>query len=172
MSLSITEARTFDFAPCVPAVLSQPSVERRRDIYEQNRHRVYSLAFWMTDNELAAEALTIQVFQRAFAATQEPTADEIDRALVSELRFLVPIGTMSLNCQSCERVVSVRRNTRRVDLEQAVVQLPHTEKLMFLMHDVERYEHARIAELLDVTEDQSRFGVHQARLRVRELLVK
>ena len=170
--MSLAESRMFDFAQGLPPVLSQPTVEKRRDIYERNRHRVYSLAFWMTDNELAAEALTRQTFWRAFTATQQATADEIDRALVSELRSVVPFGTLSLNCAPCERVLSVRRNTRRVDLERAVVRLPNTEKLMFLMHDVEGYEHAHIAQLLEVREDQSRTGVHQARLRLRELLAK
>jgi RNA polymerase sigma-70 factor, ECF subfamily len=170
MSLSIAEAKMFDFAQTLPAVLSEPRVEGRREIYEQNRHRVYSLAFWMTDNELAAEALTVQTFSRAFAAGQELTAYEIDRALVSELRSLLPLGTLTLDCSPCEQILSVRRNTLRVDLERAVIQLPNTEKLMFLMHDVEGYEHAYIASLLGVTEDNSQLGVHQARLRLRELL--
>jgi RNA polymerase sigma-70 factor (ECF subfamily) len=169
MSLSIAEAKMFDFAQTLPAVLSEPRVEGR-EIYEQNRHRVYSLAFWMTDNELAAEALTVQTFSRAFASDQELTAYEIDRALVIELRSLLPLGTLTLDCAPCEQILSVRRNTLRVDLERAVIQLPNTEKLMFLMHDVEGYEHAYIASLLGVTEDNSQLGVHQARLRLRELL--
>jgi RNA polymerase sigma-70 factor (ECF subfamily) len=66
----------------------------------------------------------------------------------------------------------VRRNTLRVDLERAVIQLPNTEKMIFLMHDVEGYDHAHIARLLSITEDSSRQGLHQARLRMRELLAK
>jgi RNA polymerase sigma-70 factor (ECF subfamily) len=64
----------------------------------------------------------------------------------------------------------VRRNTLRVELERAVMQLPSTEKLIFLMHDAEGYEHDRVARLLNLTEDDSRRAVHQARLRLRELL--
>jgi len=41
-------------------------------------------------------------------------------------------------------------------LERAVIQLPDTEKMIFLMHDVEGYDHARIARLLGMTEDSSR----------------
>jgi RNA polymerase sigma-70 factor, ECF subfamily len=172
MSLSIAEAKMFDFAQCLSAVLSQRTAGKRRDIYERNQHRVYSLAFWMTDNELAAEALTTQTFCRAFAATQELTTDAIDRALIAELSSVLPLGHLTLRCGTCERVLSVRRNTRRVDLERAVVRLPNTEKIMFLMHDVEGYDYARIAQLLDVSEAQSRNGVHQARLRLRELLAE
>ena len=58
----------------------------------------------------------------------------------------------------------------RTHLERAVVQLPPTERMIFLMHDVENYDHCRIARYLELTEDQSRNALHQARLRLRELL--
>lgn len=154
-----------------PAVL-ESSRESYRKIYERNRHRVYCLSFLMTDNELAAEELMIQSFCRAFTDHAEPTDDDVDRALVAELREFMPLGNLTLQCAPCDRVLSVRRNTLRVDLERAVVQLPSTEKLAFLMHDVEGYDYARIARLLDLVEDQSRQAVHQARLRLRELLAK
>jgi len=171
MSLSIGEATNLGFAQYLPTLL-QSKVDRYREIYELNRHRVYSLAFLMTDNELVAEELMIQTFSRAFAAGQEPSDEDIDRALIAELREYVDFMPLSLQCAPAEQVLSVRKNTRRVDLERAVVQLPATEKMIFLMHDVERYEHARIADLLGISADNSCQGLHQARLRVRELLAK
>ena len=171
MSLSIGEAKNLSFAQYLPT-LFQTKVDRCHEIYELNRHRVYSLAFWMTDNELVAEELMIQTFSRAFAAASEPSAEDIDRALLAELHEYVDFRPLSLQCAPAARVLSVRRNTRRVDLERAVVQLPATEKMIFLMHDVERYDHVRIAGLLGITEDDSCQGLHQARLRVRELLAK
>jgi len=161
-----------DFADRIPAVLQTISVESSSEIYEQNRHRIYSLAFWMTDNELAAEELMTRTFCRAFAGTDAPSAEAIDCALISELRQYMPVGKLTLTCEPCARVLSVRRNALRVDLERAVVQLPNTEKLIFLMHDVESYDHARIARLLGITEVDSLNGLHQARLRMRELLAK
>ncbi len=172
MSLSIGEVKTTGFAQYLPAVLEQRNAENYSKIYERNRHRVYSLAFWMTDHELAAEELMTQTFCRAFATVQEPTADDIDRALIAELRQYISLGTLTLKCVPCDRVLSVRQNTLRVDLERAVIQLPNTEKLIFLMHDVERYSHARIARLLGISEESSILGLHQARLRMRELLAK
>ncbi len=169
MSLNSQQVMTSGYAAYMPAILmTRP--ESCRDIYEQNRHRVYSLGFWMTDNELAAEELMYQTFRRAFAQVSEPSAIDIDEALMIELRDCMPIGELTLNCAPCDRVLSVRKNTLRVDLERAVVQLPNTEKLIFLMHDVERYDHARIARLLGVSQQESRLGLHQARLRMRELL--
>lgn len=171
MSLSIGEAKNLGFAQYLPTLIPS-TVDSCREIYEQNRHRVYSLAFWMTDSELAAEELMIDTFRRAFARTPDAISQDIDRALVEVLREYMTLGPLTLHCAPCDKVLSVRRNTLRVELERAVVQLPNTEKLMFLMHDVEGYEHARIAEILGVTEGDSRRGVHQARLRLRELLAK
>jgi DNA-directed RNA polymerase specialized sigma24 family protein len=52
------------------------------------------------------------------------------------------------------------------------VQLPATEKMIFLMHDVESYEHDRIARLLGISEEESKLGLHQARVQIRELIAR
>ena len=139
-------------------------------IYEQNRHRVYALAFWMTDNEISAEEITGNVFRRAFARSASPSPEAIDRAFMTEARSLAAIGCVTLDCNDATDVLNVRRNTLRVHLERAVVQLPATERLIFLFHDVEGYDHGRIARLLGMTQAESQFGLHQARLRIRELV--
>ena len=169
--ITVQDAKVFGFATYMPAVL-QRSVDSYNDTYEQNRHRVFALAFWMTDNELDAAQLMTHTFCRAFAKGDAPTAEEIDRCLIGELREYMPLGTLTLNCPPSEKVLSVRRNTLRVDLERAVVQLPPTEKMIFLMHDVESYDHARIARTLGLSDEESRIGLHQARLRMRELVAK
>jgi RNA polymerase sigma-70 factor, ECF subfamily len=168
---TVQGAKMLGFATYMPAVLPR-SVDSSNETCELNRHRVYALAFWMTDNELDAAQLMTHAFCRAFAKADTPTAEEIDRCLISELREYMPLGTLTLNCAPCERVLSVRRNTLRVDLERAVVQLPPTEKMIFLMHDVESYDHARIARTLALSDEESRLGLHQARLRMRQLLAK
>jgi DNA-directed RNA polymerase specialized sigma24 family protein len=139
-------------------------------VYEANRHRVYALAFWMTDSEPAAEELMGNVFRRAFALRGNPDEQAIDRALLSELREFHTIGNLTLASETVTEVAGIRRNTRRVHLERAVVQLPATERLIFLYHDVEKYTHERIGQLLGITADECRQGLHQARLRIRELV--
>jgi DNA-directed RNA polymerase specialized sigma24 family protein len=146
------------------------NLEAMQEAFEQNRHHIYSLSFWMTDNELSAEELMAATFRRAFSATDAPSADAIDAALISELREEIPVGPMTLDCAVCSEVKNVRENTLRVHLERAVVQLPATERMIFLLHDVEGYNHARIAKLIGLTENESQNGLHQARLRMRELL--
>ena len=77
---------------------------------------------------------------------------------------------LQLQCAPVQEVSGVRRNTKRVDLERAIVQLPHTERMIFCMHDGDGYDHARIARTLEISEEDSRRGLHQARLRIRELV--
>ncbi len=167
----VQQAGLFGFAEYLAA--GGDPMSRTYDVaYEENRDRVYALAFWMTDNELAAEELMTNTFCRIFAQTEAPTAEEIDHALIAELRQQSPLGPLTLQCGTCEQVLSVRNNTLRVDLERAVVELPRMERMIFLMHDVESYDHARIARALGVTEEESRSGLHQARLRMRELLAR
>jgi RNA polymerase sigma-70 factor, ECF subfamily len=159
------------FIPIVQQV-KQAAVDVYRDVFEGHRHRVFSLAFYMTDNEITAEDILTNVFCRTFAKTSKPDAETVDRALVSELREMMPIGCMTLECDPAEKVEQVRTNSRRADLERAVVQLPATERLVFLMHDVEGYDHGRIARTIGITEMESRQGLFQARLKIRELLAK
>ncbi len=142
-----------------------------RQTFERNRHRVYAIAFWMTGNELAAEALMVDVFQVALSRHAAPNAQEIDRALAGELRKLFGIPLFTLHGVPCNEVRNLRQNILRTDLEAAVLQLPATEKLIFLLHDVEGYDHSYIARLVEITERESRLGLHQARLRLRELLL-
>ncbi|HSE48382.1 MAG TPA: sigma-70 family RNA polymerase sigma factor [Terriglobales bacterium] len=155
----------------LPGVAAIASADRER-IYEANRHRVYSLAFWMTNNELAAETVAQNTFVRAFAAASEPTAEMIDRALLAEVRELMPVGELTLACAPATAVVNVRRNVKRVHLECAVVELPATERLLFLLHDVEGYDQTKISRLLGVSADEVLQGLHQARLRMRELIAE
>jgi RNA polymerase sigma-70 factor (ECF subfamily) len=138
-------------------------------IYEEHRHRVYSLAFWMTDNEITAEEISARVFLRAFHQPGVPNAETIDNSLVYELRDLAPIGPLTLNCP-ITTTKAVAGNTKRIHLERAVVQLPSTERLAFLLHDVEGYDHSRIAKTLGISEEESRRAVMQARIQVRELI--
>jgi len=150
--------------------LGKETIESYQAIYASNQHRVYALAFWMTDNELEAEQVMERAFLRVFSITSSPTEEMVDCALLEEIRQLVPVGALTLNQGTCSEVLSVRRNVKRVDLERAVVKLPATERLIYLLHDGEGYDHEHIAFTLGITEDDSRHGLHQARLGLRTLL--
>jgi RNA polymerase sigma-70 factor, ECF subfamily len=154
----------------VPA--SESKTKRYQRIYNEHCHRVYSLAFWMTDHELMAEQLAANAFSRAFSANAHPRAEHIDRALLAEIRSVVAMEGLTLSLAVNAETPALRGNVKRAHLERAVVELPATEKMIFLLHDVEGYEHNRISRLLQISEDESRLGLHLARLRIRELLVQ
>ena len=123
----------------------------------------------MTDSELDAEEISTRVFLKSFHHKDKITAEVIDQNLISEFRELSPIGNLTLNTK-VETNKHVAGNTKRSHLERAVVQLPPTERLAFLLHDVEGYDHAKIAKTIGITEDESKRAVFHARNQVRELV--
>src|SRR5205807_9838979 len=120
-------------APYISIVESQVTTPYEQ-VYNENCHRIYSLAFWMTDNELTAEQLSANTFLRAFATLNHPTQDHIDRAFLAEVRELVPVGPLTLHCTASPQTQSIHGNVKRIHLERAVVELPATEKMIFLLH--------------------------------------
>lgn len=153
-----------------------PAAERQKadygEIYNGHCHRIYSLAFYLTDNELAAEQLVANTFLRAFALSDGPRTEHVDRAFLTEARELMPIGSLTLDSKLSTEPRNIRGNVKRVHLERAVVQLPATEKLVFLLHDVENYEHQRISDLLGISKEDSQSALHNARIQIRELLAQ
>src|SRR5260221_14218276 len=66
-------------------------------IYGEHCHRIYSLAFWMTDNELTAEQLSSNTFLRAFASSAEPRTEQIDQAFLAQNRVNTNTRTLTIN---------------------------------------------------------------------------
>jgi RNA polymerase sigma-70 factor (ECF subfamily) len=58
----------------------------------------------------------------------------------------------------------------RINLERCIEQLPAGYRTMFVLHDIEGYEHNEIAEILGRSIGVSKSQLHKARLRLRELL--
>jgi RNA polymerase sigma-70 factor (ECF subfamily) len=159
-----------NFTVYVPAVETRAT--RYNEIYKENCDRIYSLSFWMTDNELAAEELSKNTFLRAFATSDRPATGQVDRAFLAEVRELTSVGVLTLSSSVSSQVKSIRGNVKRIHLERAVVQLPATERLIFLLHDVEGYKHDRISRLLGISEEESKVGVHEARIQIRNLIAQ
>jgi RNA polymerase sigma-70 factor, ECF subfamily len=166
-------ASTFPHAMHSAGVLNpahESTQVRYSTIYNQHSHRVYSLAFWMTDNELLADELASRTFLRAFSGVKTPETEQIDAAFLAEVRDYTTIGTLTLSAPAEPDAKSIRGNVKRVHLERAVVELPATERLIFLLHDVEGYEHERIGRLLGLTMEECQLGLHQARVNIRHSL--
>ncbi|MBV8675014.1 MAG: RNA polymerase sigma factor, partial [Acidobacteriaceae bacterium] len=58
----------------------------------------------------------------------------------------------------------------RVTLERAIDDLPPGYRLVFVLHDVEGYEHNEIAEMLSCSIGNSKSQLHKARMKLRDLL--
>ena len=58
----------------------------------------------------------------------------------------------------------------RLQLEQAIGDLPPGYRMVFLLHDVEGYEHNEIAEMVGCSIGNSKSQLHKARMKLRELL--
>ena len=170
MATSVLNADFTAFASEIPAVVSR--IETLKATYEEHQHRIYNLAFYLTDNELTAEEVCTRVFRNVFSVSPTPSAETLDRALIRELREYMPIGNLTLTVAAVSEPANARRNVKRVLLERAVMKVPATERLIFLMHDVEGYDHIRIARTLGISTDESIQGLHQARLAVRQEIAK
>jgi RNA polymerase sigma-70 factor (ECF subfamily) len=174
MSSTLQQIVIHGFVSPLTATAPSIALDFYQQVFEQHRHKIYSLAFWMTDNEITAEEISTNVFARTFGRTRpyadsDKVAGDIDRNLVTILREYMPIGSVTLDVTPTAKQ-SVKENTKRVHLERAVVQVPATERLVFLMHDVEGYTHTQISERLGITEDESKYALCQARILVRELV--
>ena len=170
MASSILYARFTGFAFELPAIKSCKEVLEAT--YQEHQNRIYNLAFYLTDNEMTAENVSAEVFSRVFAVNMTPSAEVLDKALVGVLGEMMPIGDLSLDVPVSNESLNARRNVKRVVLERAVMEIPATERLVFLMHDVEGYDHSRIARTLGISTDESVNGLHQARLVLRRAVAE
>jgi RNA polymerase sigma-70 factor, ECF subfamily len=60
----------------------------------------------------------------------------------------------------------------RVTLERAIEDLSPGYRLIFILHDIEGYEHNEIAELLGCSMGNTKSQLHKARMRLREALLR
>ena len=60
----------------------------------------------------------------------------------------------------------------RIALDKAISELPPGYRTVFVLHDVEGFEHEEVANMLGVSVGTSKSQLHKARMRLRELLNK
>ena len=58
----------------------------------------------------------------------------------------------------------------RIALDRAVAQLSPGYRSVFVLHDVEGYEHEEVAKMLGISVGTSKSQLHKARMRLRDLL--
>lgn len=157
-------------------------------LYRQYYRRVYSLCLSMTRNVSRAEDLTQDVFVRLFRKLktfrgESSFATWLHRLTVNEVlmhfrKSAVRAERTTEDGAAPIRVVAGTENPARMSvidrlsLNEAIKQLPPGYRTVFIMHDVEGYEHEQIGEILGCAVGTSKSQLHKARMRLRSLLRK
>ena len=66
--------------------------------------------------------------------------------------------------------ISLAGSIDRLQLQRAVDDLPPGYRTIFVLHDVEGYEHNEIAEIVGCSIGNSKSQLHKARMKLRDLL--
>lgn len=141
--------------------------EKQRDIYDSHRHRIFSVSYYMTGSELEAEEILRGTFIRAFLQEDEPDSAIIDAALLEQLRDQRVLVEETPLPAPTTGYLPQRNNILRTELEDAIRFLPSTERVVFLLMDVEGYPASRVAELLHMTSAAVLRIALTARMRLR-----
>lgn len=148
--------------------MAEQSLEQKqRDVYDSHRHRVFSVSYYMTGSELEAEDLLRNTFVRAFREAEEPDHAIVDTALVEELKEQEVLEDDSDVPAPPTGYLPPRHNILRTELEESIRCLPSTERLVFLLMDVEGYPAKKVAELLNLPDSVVLRTALNARLRIR-----
>jgi RNA polymerase sigma factor (sigma-70 family) len=159
-------------APLVINLSEASASQKRRDAFESHRHRVFALAFYMTGGELEAEQLLADTFIRAYRQAAEPDGEIVDRSLVTELKQHVDFAPPDPTPIAPATPTLLQRNVKRPDMEAALSHLPATERMIFLLRDVEGYDSERVARTLELTPAQVNVALFRARLLLRNALAQ
>jgi RNA polymerase sigma-70 factor, ECF subfamily len=126
----------------------------------------------MTGNEIEAEEILANTFIQAFRQQIQPDAFAVDSALVDELHQRFPLKQEEPSSSPIPGLNLGHRNVHRPELEAAIRTLPPTERLLYLLRDVEGYSTALIGRLLDMPEPRVQRSCFSARLRLRQILAE
>jgi RNA polymerase sigma-70 factor, ECF subfamily len=167
----------------------QGDAEAFEVLYHQHKRRVYSLCLRMTANTAAAEDLTQEAFLQLFRKIgtfrgESAFSTWLHRMAVNvvlmQLRkkglAVVPLeDTFESEEESSRKEpgaddVRLTGSIDRLQLKRAIDNLPEGYRTIFLLHDVEGYEHNEIARIMECSIGNSKSQLHKARMKLRELL--
>jgi len=158
-------------------------------LYHLHQRRVHSLCFRMTADRSAADELTQDVFLQLFRKVRTFRGES---ALSTWLhRVAVNLVLMRLRKRhppliALEQTPETEKESHekelgaedlrlallldRLRLESAINDLPLGYRTVFVLHDVEGYEHHEIAEKIGCSISNSKSQLRRARMRLRKLL--
>ncbi len=168
----------------------QGDAECFETLYGLHKRRVYSLCLRMTGNTAEAEDLTQEAFlqlYRKIATFRGESAFSTWLHRLSVNVVLMHLRKKGLPEVSLEESMEPQQedgprkdigkrddvlagSIDRVNLERAVESLPPGYRIIFVLHDVEGYEHNEIAEMMGCSIGNNKSQLHKARMKLRDLL--
>ncbi len=159
-------------------------------LYNLHKRRVYSLCLRMLGNVAEAEDLTQEAFMQLHRKISTFRGDSAFSTWLHRMAVnvvLMHLRKKGLQLVSLEEALEPAQDngprkdfgTRdltlsgcidRVTLERAMEDLPPGYRMVFVLHDVEGYEHNEIAVMLQCSIGNSKSQLHKARMRLRDLL--
>lgn len=157
-------------------------------LYKRYYRRTFSLALRMTGSQTEAEDLTQEVFIQLFRKIGSFRGDSafstwlhrmtVNQVLMHFRKRSFRNEKTSEDGEMPEQTVSGTANPSRmavidrIALKTAINDLPKGYKSVFVLHDVEGFEHEEVARMLGISIGTSKSQLHKARLKLRNLLAK
>jgi RNA polymerase sigma-70 factor, ECF subfamily len=168
----------------------QGDAEAFQALYDRHKRRVYSLCLRMTANTAEAEDLTQEAFlqlYRKIATFRGESAFStwlhrlsVNVVLMHLRRKSLPVVSLEETTQGGEEDtprkdfgaedLALAGSIDRMQLQKAVDDLPPGYRTIFVLHDVQGYEHNEIAEMVGCSIGNSKSQLHKARMKLRDLL--
>jgi RNA polymerase sigma-70 factor, ECF subfamily len=160
-------------------------------IYRLHSRRVYALCLRMVGNTAEAEDLAqdafLQLFRKIGTFRGESAFStwlhrlSVNVVLMKLRKKTLPETSLEETTDPDDESSGPRRelgapdlllsgSIDRVHLERAIEQLPPGYRQVFVLHDVQGFEHNEIAKLMECSIGNSKSQLHKARMRLRELL--
>lgn len=157
-------------------------------LYQRYHRRTYSLCLRMTGSQTEAEDLTQEAFIQLFRKVGSFRGDSafstwlhrltVNQVLMHFRRRSVKNERTSEDGEMPEQAVHGTANPNkmpvvdRIALKRAIGQLPNGYRNVFVLHDVEGFEHEEVARLMGISVGTSKSQLHKARLKLRGLLLQ
>jgi len=169
----------------------QGDAEAFQALYDKHKRRVYSLCLRMTSNTAEAEDLTQEAFlqlYRKIATFRGESAFSTWLHRLSVNVVLMHLRKKSLPLVSLEETtqggaeddtpkkdfgaedIALAGSIDRLRLQKAVEDLPPGYRTIFVLHDIEGYEHNEIATIVGCSIGNSKSQLHKARMKLRDML--
>jgi len=168
----------------------QGNAEAFQSLYDKHKRRVYSLCLRMTANVAEAEDLTQEAFLQLYRKIGTFRGESAFSTWLHRLSVNVvlmhlrkkglPVVSLEETTQGAEedspkkdfgtQDLALTGSIDRLQLQRAVEDLPPGYRTIFVLHDVEGYEHNEIAEIVGCSIGNSKSQLHKARMKLRDLL--